>query len=440
MGHLQMKKGVYMITVKGKCTCPANKETGSITFARAYLHHEGLECKQTRVMAKEGDYQNGEMCRYSPDNGKTWSDWEPVKREEYSVFYGEDEMTTNKTPEKWNPVHRHFVSTVFTRYFLEGHHKAYEKFWGKAEAAFLDHQYIAIREPEAQGAYVTQLVRYEAGNDFHGDDPRDPEFLYKNRGFLNEPIILDCGDIAVPVGVPVDVGCRIAGVDVKRVFPSCPNIHRCVIVARGRFNKTTEQYDFTFSNPVILGDLRSSRGIDEPILAQLKSGRLLLVMRGSNVSRKQWSTRIEKGTPSFKWYAWSDDGGKTFTDPEPWHFDDGEVIYSGATISNLVRSSKNGKLYWFGNIAPHTAYGNWPRYPLHMVQVDEQTGAAMKDTLTVIDTRRPGETELVQLSNFNILEDRETGCFELTLSKINQFDEKDGFWGESWQYDIDPGE
>ena len=203
---------------------------------------------------------------------------------------------------------------------------------------------------------------------------------------------------------------------------------------------TTEQYDFTFSNPVILGDLRSSRGIDEPILAQLKNGRLLLVMRGSNVSRKQWSTRIEKATPSFKWYAWSDDGGKTFTDPEPWHFDDGEVIYSGATISNLVRSSKNGKLYWFGNIAPYTAYGNWPRYPLHMVQVDEQTGAAMKDTLTVIDTRRPGETELVQLSNFNILEDRETGCFELTLSKINQFDEKDGFWGESWQYDIDPGE
>lgn len=429
-----------MIQINGRCTLAACKENGSVEFFRSYPEPDGLACTQTRIFAKESDYQNGEMRRFSPDNGRTWGEWEPVPRSDYSVTYGDDELITHCSPEVWNPVHGHYVSTAFTRFFLEGHKKAYHRFWSEGVAAFLDHQYLAIRRRGEEVPYATDLVRYESGHDFDPNAPRDPEFLYKNRGFLNTPIVLTCGDIAVPVGVPVAAGCRMAGLDVNTVFPSCPELHRCVVVARGRFNAATERYDLTFSNPVILGDLRSSRGIDEPVLAELKSGKLLLLMRGSNIQFPNWNTRIEKGTPSFKWYAWSDDGGATFTSAEPWHFDDGEVIYSGATISSFMRSSKNGRLYWFGNIAPHTAYGNWPRYPLHIVEVDEDTGAAKKESLTVIDTRREGETERVQLSNFHVLEDRETGCFELTLAKLNQFDPVDGFWGESWQYDIDPGE
>jgi hypothetical protein len=210
-----------------------------------------------------------------------------------------------------------------------------------------------------------------------------------------------------------------------------------VVVARGKYDPIEDKYNFTFSNPVILSDLRSSRGIDEPILAELESGRLLLVMRGSNISRPQWKTRIEPGTPSFKWYAYSDDGGATFTTAEPWHFDDCEVIYSGATISSFERSTKNGKLYWFGNIAPHTASGNWPRYPLHMAEVNETTGTLIKETLTVIDTKREGETDFVQLSNFGIMEDRETLNFHLNLIKIGQYDRTKPYFCEGWEYEID---
>ena len=192
----------------------------------------------------------------------------------------------------------------------------------------------------------------------------------------------------------------------------------------------------SFSNPVILSDLQSSRGIDEPMIAELTSGRILLVMRGSNIRYTCWNTRIEEGTPSFKWYAYSDDGGKTFTEAQPWHFDDGEVVYSSATLSRFVRLEKNGKLYWIGNITGHKVYGNFPRFPLNIAQVNEQTGTLIKSTLTTIDTRREGETEYVQLSNYWYLEDRETGVLEIFLHKVGQFEALNPFYGEGWRYEL----
>jgi hypothetical protein len=69
--------------------------------------------------------------------------------------------------------------------------------------------------------------------------------------------------------------------------------------------------------------------------------------------------------------------------------------------------------------------------------VNEESGLLKKETYTVIDTRREGESERVQLSNFSIIEDRETLNFELSLAKLNQFDRDDTFWGEGWTYEID---
>jgi hypothetical protein len=46
--------------------------------------------------------------------------------------------------------------------------------------------------------------------------------LEYNNGFANYPTILEGGDIAVPVGVPIPTACRIGGFDLDRLFPSCP--------------------------------------------------------------------------------------------------------------------------------------------------------------------------------------------------------------------------
>ena len=424
-----------MIKVTGRPIYEAN-EKGVITSYRVYTNPQGLECKQFKNIQYESDYSNGEFYRLSSDNGKTWGDWQEAEREDYSAMYGEDEMILMDTKEVWNPVHGHFVSTHFKRYCIEGHEKAYAKEWRGGESVF-DHQYIKVRMPEDAEAVTNVLVKYEDGVDFDPENPRNPEYLYKNLGYLNAPIVLKNGDIMVPVGATVETVCKRAGLDVDTVSKTVPHIQKCVIVARGKYNSETKTYDFTFSNPIILSDRQSTRGIAEPVIAELESGRILLIMRASNEIYEGWGCRMEPNSPNFKWYAFSDDGGETFSEALIWHFDNREVIYSSATISEFIRSSKTGKLYWIGNITDHTAHGNMPRYPLCIVEIDENLGIPKKESYTVIDTRREGEPDRVQLSNFYMVEDRETNLIELTLIKYSQFENDKPFFGETWQYDID---
>ncbi len=426
-----------MIKVVAKKQTDAVKGKGVVFIAREYLEYDGLACKQKKIVTVESDYVGDSEYRISEDNGRTYGEWMPIE-DNFSEMYGEDEMLIYPPYGKvWNPHHNHYVATGFHVYFINGHEDAYRRYWCDGDQTFFGHQTLQIFRKGESKPFSERLVMFEDGKEFDPNNPRDPEYLKKNNGFLNAPIVLKNGDIAVPVSIPVSVGCRIAGLDVNKVFPSRPNIHCCVMVARGKYNEKAERYDFTFSNPVILSDLRSSRGIDEPTIAELESGRILLIMRGSNVRYSNWEKRIQPGTPSFKWYSYSDDGGATFTEADPWHFDDSEVIYSSATVSKFRRSSKNGKLYWFGNITGHNALGNWPRFPLYIAEVDENTGFLKKENLTIIDTIRDGESDQVQLSNFEIIEDRESLNFELTLGKFGQFEAELPFYGEGWIYEID---
>ena len=65
------------------------------------------------------------------------------------------------------------------------------------------------------------------------------------------------------------------------------------------------------------------------------------------------------------------------------------------------------------------------------------SGNLIRDTLTVIDTKREGESDGVQLSNFTLFEDRETGEFELGLTKVGQQDGAPSYFCETWKYRID---
>src|SRR5699024_7084105 len=102
-------------------------------------------------------------------------------------------------------------------------------------------------------------------------------------------------------------------------------------------------------------------------------------------------------------------------------YDTGEQFYSPASIHQTFRSAKTGKLYWIGNISKEPPHGNRPRYPLNIVEIDENGPSFIKDTLTVIDTRDPKvDTDKVQLSNFFLLQDRETDEVELYLTKLGE--------------------
>lgn len=410
-----------------------DKKTTDLRSQR-YVDSTALRRVERRSLQGESDWSNAAFERFSDDNGRTWGEWQDVYSRSVEAK-GEDEMATYNGEETFNPHFGHFVSVDMRRVFFDGHHKAYKRFWGHGEASFVDHSLLSIRK-ERSDERTTELIKYEEGADFDPDNWRNPAYTDNNRAYLGLGVdVLENGEIIFPIGASMHACLRIRGLDAAEIFPSCSEIMHGLIVVRGIFNESRGHYDLTFSRPIVISDLKSSRGVDEPAAIMLPSGRILAVFRGSNVENKNWNTRIEPGTPAHKWYCYSDDGGRTFTDPVPWHFDNREVFYSAATISAFVRSIKNDKIYWIGNISDHATYGNFPRHPLIIAQVDDR-GLLMKDTLTTIDKREDGDSDKLQLSNFSIIQDRETGMIEVYLAKLGQ---REGYtwWADCYRYFID---
>lgn len=181
-----------------------------------------------------------------------------------------------------------------------------------------------------------------------------------------------------------------------------------VLVLRGRW-KPDGRLSWTASARVSCDPRRSTRGMIEPTLAELPDGRLLMVMRGSNDH--------QQSLPGFRWHSFSDDQGRTWTAPEPWRFTNGEAFFSPSSCSQLVPHS-NGRIFWVGNICPTNPRCNSPRYPLVLGEVDRHSGLLKRETLAVLDDRRPGENERLTLSNFLVREDLETPDLLLHMTRL----------------------
>ena len=182
----------------------------------------------------------------------------------------------------------------------------------------------------------------------------------------------------------------------------------------GEWRPSTQEY---------LSPERSARGLLEPDAAVLKDGRVLVVCRGSNTAT----------TPGRKWFSISADGGRTLSRFEALRYDDGSPFYSPSSIHTFVRSSKNGRLYWLANIVDGPPSGNGPRYPLVLAEIDEEKVAVRKDRLTTVDERGMDEPVALQLSNFSVLEDRETQNIEIYLTRLGENPEH--FWqGAVYRY------
>ncbi|MEO7653659.1 MAG: sialidase family protein, partial [Bryobacteraceae bacterium] len=177
---------------------------------------------------------------------------------------------------------------------------------------------------------------------------------------------------------------------------------------------------------VVKGDpARVTRGMDEPTLEFLEDGRLLMILRGSNDKNPQ--------LPSRRWMAYSSDGGRRWTKPEPWTYDDGQPFFSPSACSQLVRHS-SGRLYWFGNITPENPRGNRPRYPFIVGEVDRRTGLLKRSGVRGVDTLQPGEDPVLTLSNFYAREDRRTREFALHLTRL--FAHPKDWAGDAYLYRI----
>jgi hypothetical protein len=188
---------------------------------------------------------------------------------------------------------------------------------------------------------------------------------------------------------------------------------------------------------------RSSRGMMEPTVAELPGQRLIMVVRGSNAD---WPEKT-----GYKWLTHSQDGGETWSEAVPLTFDDGEPVESSSTGSALFRSLKGGKLYWIGNLCleGRRAYGNMPRSPLYIVEVQEDPPsprlrgtspvALKRGTATAIDRTQPGEHPNTQHSNFKFYQDRVTGEVVVFFTRYGERGYENDRWiqADLYQYRVE---
>jgi hypothetical protein len=170
---------------------------------------------------------------------------------------------------------------------------------------------------------------------------------------------------------------------------------------------------------------RSTRGMDEPTIEYLHGGRLLMVLRGSNDRQPE--------LPSYRWFSLSADGGRRWSMPKPWTYDEGAAFFSPSACSQLLRHS-SGRLFWLGNITPENPRGNRPRYPFVIGEVDRGTGLLLQRTVQVIDTLGSGEDPILSLSNFYAREDRRTR--EVAVHMTRLFARPAGWSGDAYLYRV----
>ena len=216
------------------------------------------------------------------------------------------------------------------------------------------------------------------------------------------PIFLRDGTLLVPVIVTP------TGPDGNYHNPGGGYTYSDGAALRGRW-RADGRIDWELSARIAGDPTRSTRGMDEPIFAELADGRILAVLRGSNGGKP--------ALPGRRWAAFSSDGGRTWTPPQPWTYADGAEFFSPSSCSQLVRHS-SGRLFWIGNLVPSNPNGNRPRYPLVIGEVAESSGLLRRETVRAIDERRVEDAEQLMLSNFCAREDRVTREIVVHLTRL----------------------
>ena len=385
----------------------------------------GLRREERRACTGSSDWSDAMCVRRSEDNGRTWSDWELLDQ----TWPTQGNCTKEQSPSShlFDPVSGLILRTVFQRILLGDLQHALEDYW-KGNQLFFDHGFWQVSADYGQTWGDLHQFKYEDGPSFDPHDWGNTDFLHTNEMYIGYYLtILRDGSILFPVCLPVeyhdDEDLVVADLAYLTGKPDHVTGILCFI---GRWNQAKGTYEWAVSQPFCVPRRVSWRGLDEPAAAQLSGGNVLMVMRGS-------STKV---TPGRRWMSVSSDGGRTWGPVTDLRYDNGGQFYSPASPSALIRSSKTAKLYWVGNISRTPPEGNSPRYPLCIAEVDEQIPALKRDSFTVIDDRDPEhDTPLLQVTNFSLLENRETHDLELYLTRLGERGDGQSHTGDFWTSD-----
>jgi hypothetical protein len=378
--------------VRREIFLPTPQPGTTVLASSFYTGPDGLALRSRHSYMTRSDTSDRVFVRVSPDNGRRWS--EPKEM-----------MTVQKR-----------AAGTFRRAGSSGlvdpQTGAFIEF--RIEGVFRDDTPLGrLRDWEIHYAvsndggdsWAVEEPVIHRGGEFFAEHPLPGVWRGKNCAFIGDmasaPIALASGTILVPIQiVPL-------GDDGKFYNPAGGYTYTHAAVLRGRW-MPGQKLGWEMSS-VVRGDpALSTRGMIEPTIATLGGGRVLMVLRGSN-ERKP-------GVFGGKWAAFSEDDGKTWTEPRYWTYNDGERFHSPSACSQLLAHS-SGRLFWLGNLTPANPNGNRPRYPFVIGEVDKRTGLLRKESVAAIDDRGPGDSELLALSNFYAREDRETREIVLHLTR-----------------------
>jgi hypothetical protein len=396
----------------------ASPYTGA--YVRAYYVGPGLEREEIRSFG-DGDNRSQPQRRRSADNGRTWKELGAADAESTIASHLRDisEFWGATTPPLYVREHNVLVSAWLRQTRVSK----------QPQRMFYNHSFIRISRDNGHTWNEGTLLRYEDGPDYDRTNPYNTEFLERNLGYTGQnliqrgdgTLIVAAQKTKLPPGAPDPNPERIPFRDTEEAIAG-----RCFI---GRWNPGAGDYEWLSGEPTWLPRHVSSDSVLEPSIAELKDGRLLIVWRGTN---RHLNPRI---APGYRWFSISSDGGRTLSTPQPLRYDDGSTFYSPGSIHQTIRHSITQKLYWIGNISAHPCRTGDPRYPLVIAEVDEERIALKKDTVTVIDDRETGDGLFLQLSNFSLLENRETHSFEIYLSRAGMDPKARQFSKEFWSAD-----
>jgi len=205
---------------------------------------------------------------------------------------------------------------------------------------------------------------------------------------------------------------------------------------RGRWNEREERMTWESSAPISVAGGVSSNGPCEPDLLSLGGRRVFTTMRTQGIPSKQ--------VPTTRQCAVSEDGGRTWSKPEPLKYDDGTPVWVPAAIAAFERDPATGRVFWFANIQPEPVYGQIPRYPLTMAEFDTKRLCILKDSVTVVQALpvgapRAGDPKKGELgrrySNFGHYVDRKTGEFVLFVAEEPRVT-WDDYWSDTIRFRI----
>lgn len=364
-----------------------------------------LELMEWQGLEIDDDVHESQMARWSQDNGRTWSKFEPLQPSSNIKYKGVTVWEGAASRAAYDAESGLLLDMWLRQINVKG-------------------QYCCAtyyRQSADHGRTWTapkQLV-YEQGPAFDPANPLEPAFLKRNQAYpgnntikLRDGTLLHCASSA---NAPGD-----AGNDQRKWRMGA-------LCFKGKWDDASKSYRWTAGKPVAISPALSSRGLMESEVAELADGRILVVWRGTN----------SRETPGRKWYALSSDGGRTLSEVKEWVYDEGSRFYSPSSYHRTIRHSVTKKLYWIGNVCTTPPVVDSPRYPLVIGEIDETKAALKKATITAIDDRRPGQGAAIQFSNFSLLENRETHCLELHLTTYGQEDDpKNWASADNYKYTV----